>query len=68
MLLSQIPILPWQHCHAAVANTYPMAALARCRTLLLACWQRGVECPLCVAAEEDGLMDNNPPPRARAHT
>ena len=43
MGLSKIPLLPWQHCHAAGA-------------LLLARWQSGAECPLCVAAKEDGLL------------
>ena len=48
MGLSQIPLLPRQHSHAAGA-------------LLLARWPSGAECPLGVAAEEDGLLDRTSP-------
>ena len=49
MGLSQIPLLPRQHCHAAGA-------------LLLARWPSGAECPLGVAAKKDGLLDHTTPP------
>ena len=52
MGLSQIPLLPLQHCHAAGA-------------LLLASWPSGAECPLGVAAEEDWILDSHPPPLRR---
>ena len=55
MGLSQIPILPWQHSHAA-------------GVLLLARWPSGAECPLGVAAEEDGLLDRTPPPPPLPHS
>ena len=45
MGLSQIPLHLAAICLAA-------------RTLLLARWPSGAECPLCVAAKEDGLLDH----------
>ena len=55
MGLSQIPLLPRQHSHAAGA-------------LLLARWPSGAECPLGVAAEEDGLLDRTSPPPPLPHS
>ena len=49
MGLSQIPLLPPQHRHAA-----------RLGALLLARWPSGAECPLGVAAKEDELLDAPP--------
>ena len=54
MGLSQMYLLPLQHCKAAGA-------------LLQVCWPSGIEFPLHFAAEMDGLLNSTTPPAHSLH-